>query len=152
MPTLEEKDMSASKWIGRSRGVFAGCLVTLLWALQPGFAAELDASGGPSGNRWVTTWSAAQMQPGPLTIDSLIFGNDQSRSFENQTIRHIVHASVGGKRVRVRLSNAFGFLPLRVGAASVALRLLNHPSIRARTGGSRSAARRRSWFPPEPSR
>ena len=123
MPTLEEKDMSASKWIGRSRGVFAGCLVTLLWALQPGFAAELDASGGPSGNRWVTTWSAAQQQPGPMTIDSLIFGNDQSRSFENQTIRHIVHTSVGGKRVRVRLSNAFGFLPLRVGAASVALRL-----------------------------
>ena len=82
--------MSASKWIGRSRGVFAGCLVTLLWALQPGFAAELDASGGPAGNRWVTTWSAAQLQPGPLTIDSLIFGNDQSRSFENQTIRHIV--------------------------------------------------------------
>ena len=74
----------------------------------------------PSG-RWVATWSAAPQQPGPLTIDA-IFGADKSRSFENQTIRHIVHTSVGGRKVRVRLSNAFGVMPLRVGAASVALR------------------------------
>jgi lysophospholipase L1-like esterase len=37
-------------------------------------------------------------------------------------LRQIVHTSVGGNRVRVVLSNAFGTSPLSVGAASVALR------------------------------
>jgi lysophospholipase L1-like esterase len=100
--------------------------LTALWiaplCAAQGLVASQDVSGSSSGNRWVTTWSAAQQMPGPMTIDAIFF-TDQSRSFENQTIRHIVHTSVGGRRVRVRVSNAFGFLPLQVGAASVALRL-----------------------------
>jgi lysophospholipase L1-like esterase len=43
-------------------------------------------------------------------------------SFNNQTLRQIVHTSIGGDRVRVVLSNAFGTAPLVVGAANVALR------------------------------
>ncbi len=41
--------------------------------------------------------------------------------FTNQTVRNIVYPSVGGDRVRVRLSNAFGTAPLAVGDASVAV-------------------------------
>jgi lysophospholipase L1-like esterase len=41
--------------------------------------------------------------------------------FTNQTVRNIVYPSVGGDRVRVRLSNAFGTAPLTVGDASVAV-------------------------------
>jgi lysophospholipase L1-like esterase len=40
----------------------------------------------------------------------------------NQTVRQIVHTSIGGERVRVVLSNAFGITPLEVGAADIALR------------------------------
>jgi lysophospholipase L1-like esterase len=40
----------------------------------------------------------------------------------NQTLRQIVRASVGGRRVRVVLSNTFGTAPLEIGAAHVALR------------------------------
>src|SRR5436853_4235505 len=43
-------------------------------------------------------------------------------NFKNQTLREIVHTSLGGDRVRVVLSNAFGTLPLEIGAAHVALR------------------------------
>ncbi len=43
-------------------------------------------------------------------------------NFKNQTLREIVHTSLGGERVRVLLSNAFGTMPLEVGAAHVALR------------------------------
>ena len=43
-------------------------------------------------------------------------------NFKNQTLREIVHVSLGGDRVRVVLSNVFGTLPLEVGAAHVALR------------------------------
>ena len=43
-------------------------------------------------------------------------------NFNDQTLRQIVHTSLGGDRVRVVVSNAFGTSPLAVGAAHVALR------------------------------
>jgi lysophospholipase L1-like esterase len=43
-------------------------------------------------------------------------------SFDNQTVRMIVRTSIGGHRLRVELSNAFGSAILRVGAAHIALR------------------------------
>jgi lysophospholipase L1-like esterase len=38
----------------------------------------------------------------------------------NQTIRQIVHTSIGGSRVRIVLSNAFGTAPIEIGAGHVA--------------------------------
>jgi lysophospholipase L1-like esterase len=93
------------------------CVVPAAWSADAAVAAA-DFGAAKS---WVAAWSSAPGDPGPTTIDA-IFGNDHSRSFENQTIRDIAHVSVGGRRVRVRLSNAFGVEPLRVGAARVALR------------------------------
>jgi lysophospholipase L1-like esterase len=43
-------------------------------------------------------------------------------NFTDQTLRQIVHTSLGGDRVRVVVSNAFGTSPLAVGAAHLALR------------------------------
>ena len=42
--------------------------------------------------------------------------------FTNQTLRQIVHTSIGGNRARVVLSNRFGTAPLTIAAAHVALR------------------------------
>jgi lysophospholipase L1-like esterase len=42
--------------------------------------------------------------------------------FNNQTLREIVRVSLGGSRVRVALSNAFGTAPLTIGAAHLAVR------------------------------
>lgn len=92
--------MNRSQGLPKLLGALLALCVAPLCAAQTGLAASADASGGHS-NRWVATWSAAQQQPGPMTIDA-IFGADKSRSFENQTIRHIVHTSVGGRKVRVR--------------------------------------------------
>ena len=81
-------------------------------------------------------------------------------NFTNQTLRQIVHASLGGERIRVVLSNAFGSAPLAVGAAHVALRTkdaaIDSKSDRALTfGGSPSVhiaagavGRQRSGEPP----
>jgi len=113
--------MNRSKGFRQWLGTLVALCVAPLCAAQSGLTTTLDASSSISGNRWATTWSAAQQQPGPMTIDG-IFGGDKSRSFNNETIRHIVHTSVGGRKVRVRISNAYGFLRLTVGAASVALR------------------------------
>jgi lysophospholipase L1-like esterase len=43
-------------------------------------------------------------------------------NFSNQTLREIVHVSIGGDRVRVALSNAFGTSALAIGASHIALR------------------------------
>jgi lysophospholipase L1-like esterase len=41
--------------------------------------------------------------------------------YNNQTIREIVHTSIGGNQIRVRIANTFGSAPLVIGAAHVAV-------------------------------
>jgi lysophospholipase L1-like esterase len=99
-----------------------GLLLAAWLVCGPAGAQMANASpgaGGPAAPSWVTTWSSAPIAPGQTTIDSL-FGGNRSRGFDNETIRHVAHTSVGGRRVRVRLSNVFGKQPLRIGAAYVA--------------------------------
>lgn len=67
--------------------------------------------GGP---RWVATWGIPPMANGSA------FGAG-SRSFDNQTLRQIVPISVGGSRVRIKLSNEYGVGALIVGSAHVAI-------------------------------
>ncbi len=67
--------------------------------------------GGP---RWVATWGVPPMPHGSTF-------NPGSRSFDNQTVRQIVPITVGGSRVRIKLSNEYGVGALIVGAAHVAL-------------------------------
>jgi lysophospholipase L1-like esterase len=76
-------------------------------------AASVRLAPIPSGSHWVATWGAS---PQAATT-----GNLSGVGFRDATIREIVLTSVGGARVRVRLSNAFGSAPLRVGRATVAL-------------------------------
>jgi hypothetical protein len=86
--------------------------------------------------RWVATWATAQAlvrqaparqvtaaapaaaPAGPATTPQAI----GARGFNNQTIRMIVRTSIAGKRLRVRLSNAFGGTPVAVGTAHIAIR------------------------------
>jgi lysophospholipase L1-like esterase len=58
---------------------------------------------------WVGTWTAA---PAPA----------EGAAFSNHTLRIIPRVSLGGSRVRVRISNAYGVRPLAIGAAFVGLR------------------------------
>ena len=58
---------------------------------------------------WVGTWTAA---PAPA----------EGAAFANHTLRMTPRVSVGGSRVRVRISNAYGIRPLAIGAAWVGLR------------------------------
>jgi lysophospholipase L1-like esterase len=81
--------------------------------LSTASAQSTEPSAESSLPRWVTSWSV------PLTPQSLTFG--QSRSFNNETIRQVVHISAGGTRLRVKLSNEYGEGTLIVGSATVAL-------------------------------
>jgi lysophospholipase L1-like esterase len=62
---------------------------------------------------WVTTWSGS-----PQPADPALTGNV---NLNNQTLRLIVHTSLGGPQMRVRISNAFGTQPLLIGDAHVAV-------------------------------
>src|SRR5215831_3144778 len=67
---------------------------------------------------WVVTWGAS---PAPQLPD-----DEQMRAakleFADQTLREIVHTSLGSNMARVRLSNAFGKQTVEIGAAHIALR------------------------------
>src|SRR6478672_4525706 len=141
-----------------------GPVILALCVLRPSLGAQ--ASRG--GDHWVGTWATAVVArpqgapalppavPGSLCAPP-VFGPGPGRqgggpppnlpapiNFANQTLRQIVHVSLGGERVRVVLSNAFGSAPLAVGATHVALRtkdaVIDIKSDRALTfGGSPSA-------------
>jgi lysophospholipase L1-like esterase len=84
----------------------------LLMLLAPSASAQDAPStpGADSQRRWVGTWTASPAPP-----ESAGF------SVTNQTIRQIVHASLGGREVRIRLANTFGAESLTIDAAAVAL-------------------------------
>ncbi len=86
---------------------------------------------------WVGTWSTAevgrpQTPPAPVQGPPPFMPNQCPPNptpapagfmhFANQTLRQIVHTSVGGSRMRVVLSNTYGTAPLAIGAANLALR------------------------------
>ena len=66
-----------------------------------------------STERWTGTWGTAPAgPPAPANV----------QTFTDQTLRLIVHTSIGGNRVRIRVSNEFGSTPLRIGAARIGVR------------------------------
>jgi lysophospholipase L1-like esterase len=114
----------------RTRVLFFACI--LVFALS---AVAQD--------HWVTTWAASPQAASfnfPLPKQNAAApkvdatapkpstqGNQPSPfalppNVNNQTVRLIVHTSIGGTRARVQLSNAYSTAPLTVGAAHIALR------------------------------
>ena len=74
----------------------------------------VSAENSSNSGHWVSAWSAAVHTPLPFP------DLPPSPVFENQTIRMVVRPTIGGERVRIRLSNEFGTAALRIGAAHVA--------------------------------
>jgi lysophospholipase L1-like esterase len=74
-----------------------------------GVVAASSAAQAPGG--WVGTWAASPAAGVPNT----------ENGYPNFSIRNVVHTSVGGAAVRVRLSNAFGTKPLQLGHVTIAV-------------------------------
>ncbi len=78
------------------------------FALLPCFAQN-----APAAARWVGSWASSQQIPeqaNGLPPDEL----------RDATLRQIVHLSVGGPELRVRISNAFGTTPLHIDSVHIA--------------------------------
>lgn len=69
---------------------------------------------------WVETWTAAQQTPRVIAPPNGATAGPAS--FSNQTVRMILHTTIGGQRLRLEFANTYGATPLEIGAAHVALR------------------------------
>ncbi|RYE97049.1 MAG: SGNH/GDSL hydrolase family protein, partial [Oxalobacteraceae bacterium] len=76
-------------------------------ALAPGAVGQALAA-----ESWTATWGTAPAGP-PTSAGAL--------AFSNQTLRLIAHTSIGGNRLRIRLSNEMGSTPLTIGAAWIGI-------------------------------
>ncbi|HEY1305443.1 MAG TPA: SGNH/GDSL hydrolase family protein [Vicinamibacterales bacterium] len=92
----------------RIRRSLATALAILL-ALSAIVTTSVIATERRDDAHWVGTWSAS-----PQGVAAPIH-------FNGQTVRQIVHTSLGGERVRVRFSNAYGTSGLVIGSAHVAI-------------------------------
>src|SRR5215471_15285134 len=112
-----------------------------LWAGYGGMPAQ-------AADHWVGTWSTAEvgrpqspLPPAPLFPPFMVNQCSPSPApvvvapppgqtfaplpfvhFTNQTLRQIVHTSIGGTKVRVLISNAYGSPAVTIGAGHIALR------------------------------
>jgi lysophospholipase L1-like esterase len=87
-------------------------------ALAGALARHDSAHGGDQrGGGWVAAWQGSPTLGG--TFPGVTCPSDTG--LNNQTVRNVVFVSAGGHRVAVRLTNAYGAEPLRVGSASVAV-------------------------------
>ncbi|HXB69673.1 MAG TPA: SGNH/GDSL hydrolase family protein [Candidatus Acidoferrales bacterium] len=105
----------------------------------------VTALHGQTGEHWVATWGTAQAQfrnagrsgpvaagrgtapatppPAPAKGPQRRFGIPPGLAgLNNQTVRMIARTSIGGRTLRIRLSNALGGTPVTIGAARLALR------------------------------
>jgi len=113
-PPVRQEIASNPHWSGFAAAVVRRALVVLgsamLAVAGTAIAPSTLARDATSDIHWVGTWSASpQAASSPVEL-------------KGQTVRQIVRVSLGGKRLRVRFSNAYGAGPLVISAAHVALR------------------------------
>lgn len=92
-------------------------MVTAL--LISGFALPqaVSARDSAANRHWVGTWSTS-----PQTQEAFLSPPPAPPSVDDETLRQIVRITIGGDRLRVRLSNSLGTVPLVIDAASIGIR------------------------------
>lgn len=95
----------------RTRWPLAAALaLTAVLAAAPSAAARTSAQP-PFPGRWVGSWETAP-------VIGLVNPGDVASRY---SVRNVVHISVGGRGVRIHLSNRFGTAPLELGHVTVGL-------------------------------
>jgi lysophospholipase L1-like esterase len=96
--------------------------------------AEAPAAHRGRSGHWVGAWSTPPIRPG-LLAGAIPFNAGTG----GRTVRNIVHTTLGGTAVRIRLSNVFGTRPLKIDDARLAISagrgLLRGRVRRVRFGG-----------------
>ena len=95
-----------------SKSAFKSAVLALGLLLAGVFCAT-GAQAAGRGLVWTGAWTSAQLAPDAQS-------DLNPADLKDATVREIVHLSLGGPRLRIRLSNVFGSTPLHVAAAHVA--------------------------------
>lgn len=91
--------------------IFPAALLSLVFSTSPVQAVNADTT-------WLASWTAS---PQAVWNSDFLFPSNVPAVLQAQTVRQVARISVGGPRVRIVLSNAYGQAPLRIGGATVAL-------------------------------
>jgi len=92
----------------------------LLWTLA--FATALPsatATENEASQDWIATWITANQDLSNPQMAVVSNAYHDLAEFNNQTIRQIIHTTIGGHAVRVRLDNTFGTRPVTFDAVFV---------------------------------
>ena len=101
------RDVPSSRLRWLAAAVVAACLALVAGAVGAAGAAPGDGAGSAATHE-VGTWGGS--------------ADRTSANISDQTVRDIVHTSVGGSGLRLRLSNAFGSQAITFGRAFVGMR------------------------------
>ena len=103
--------------MSRRGGVVFGLVCSLIAVTLPAGAQTATAE------RWVGTWATAAVSaPSEPPSQPPVGLPAPPLRFNNQTVRQFARISIGGERLRVVLTNAFGTRALTIGGAHLALR------------------------------
>ena len=91
------------------QGALVAALLIVLCSISP--VSRTSVGKQSSAPNWVGTWATAAQPSLPTP-----------QTYSNQTLRLIVHTSIGGPKVRIKISNAYGDKPLVIGTAHIARR------------------------------
>lgn len=80
-------------------------------AAGPSAASPIPGASPVGASPWVATWGTAMMAA----------DDGRAPDVSGQTLRQIIHTSLGGSKARVWLSNRYGTEPLHIGAAHIAI-------------------------------
>lgn len=92
--------------------------VALSAVLAVALQAPTSVAQGAGSDDWIATWTAS---PQPVWEADFLAPAKVPRNLWGQTVRQMATVSIGGKQIRVVLSNEYGNRPLKIGAAQVAL-------------------------------
>ena len=106
--------------------------VAAIVALQVSAHAQSSTkTAAPARGNWIPTWTTAQQlvrfpapaATAPAAPQAAAPGlATPLQTVRNQTLRMIARTSIGGRRARIKLANAFNGSPAEIGAARIALR------------------------------
>lgn len=92
-------------------------MLALALTANPLSATPTSGAEATPATTWVATWQAS---PQPVWGADFLFPSKLPLELHDQTVRQTARISVGGSRLRIVLSNAYGRQPVTVGKATLA--------------------------------
>ena len=92
----------------------------LLWILA--FAVALPTAIGTenkASQEWIATWITANLDLSNQEMAVVSSTSHDLTEFNNQSIRGIIHTTIAGRAIRIRLDNTFGTRPITFDAVFV---------------------------------